>query len=193
MALTLRQAHEVVFWLLHGARHEPCLVAIDGYSAAGKSTLSRLIAASVGRCQVVAGDDFYRVMAPDRRAALSAEAGYAEYFDWQRLEAQVLRPLRAGRPARFQVYEWEHNRLGDWKRVAPEGVIVVEGVYSTRPELVGYYDATLYVEAPREARQLRQRARGDAWEWVERWEAAEAYYMQRHGTRARADVVFVAA
>ena len=102
----------------------------------------------------------------------------------------MLRPLRAGRPAHYRAYDWARNDLGGWQRVAPEGVIVVEGVYSTRPELVGYYDATLYVAAPYAARQQRQRARGDAWEWIERWEAAEAYYMQVHGTRARADVVF---
>ncbi len=183
---------EVVEWFAHGTRHEPYFVALDGHSAAGKSTLARALASVLPRCQVVAGDDFYRVMAPAQRLVLAAAEGCEQYFDWQRLAADVLRPLHAGRLTRYQAYDWDHNALGVWKSVVPEGVIVVEGVYSARPALAAYYDAVFCVEAPRERRWAVQRSRGDAWEWVERWEAAEVYYLRESGLRARADVVFAA-
>jgi uridine kinase len=186
------QPAQVAAWLNHAAVHEPFLVALNGHSASGKSTLARGLAAMLPRCQVVAGDDFYRVLAPDDRAALTAQAGYDQYFDWQRLAAQVLWPLREGRPARYQAYDWDQNALGVWKAVRPEGVIVVEGVYSARPELAEYYDAVIYVEAPLERRMQIQRDRGDAPEWIERWAAAEAYYMRTHAPRERADAVFAA-
>ncbi len=191
MPLVIHDPHALTAWLAHAAAHEPYLVAIDGHSAAGKSTLSRAIARAVPRCQVVQGDYFYRVLDPDYRAALTAEEGYDQYFDWQRLEVQVLRPLRQGLPAHYQAYDWDHNVLGAWKTAAPEGVIVVEGIYSARPELAAYYDAVIYVEAPYERRMKVQRERGDAGAWIERWAAAELYYAQHCAPRERADVVFV--
>lgn len=192
MSERLTHVQAVSHWLHQAARHEPYFLALDGHSAAGKSTLSRALMAGLERCQVIQGDDFYRVMDAAARMALTPAEGYARYFDWQRLEAQVLRPLRAGQTARYQAYDWETNALGAWQTARPEGVLVVEGVYSARPELAGYYDAVVYVEAPPAARWQRQRERGDAGEWIERWEAAEADYLRTSGLRERADVVYAA-
>ncbi len=192
MSILMEHIDEVVYWMAHGATHEPYLVALDGHSAAGKSTLARALASALPRCQVVQGDDFYRVMAPDQRLALTAAEGCEQYFDWQRLAADVLRPVRDGQPARYQAYDWDHNALGEWNSVLPEGIIVVEGVYSARPALAPFYDAIVYVEAPRDRRWAVQRARGDTLAWIERWEAAEEYYLRESGLRERADVVFAA-
>lgn len=49
------------------------LVAIDGHSAAGKSTVARQTRDGFDSVTVVQMDDFYRVMDPDERAGLSAE------------------------------------------------------------------------------------------------------------------------
>ncbi len=80
--------------------------------------------------------------------------------------------------------------VGAWTP-APAGVIVVEGVYSARPELAAHYAAVVYVEAPYERRLRVLRQRGDAPAWIERWEAAETYYVRATRLRERADVVFV--
>ena len=64
------------------AKHpsRPLLIALDGASAAGTSTL----AAAVGpllSASVVGADDFYRDMPEKQRWALTATQGVAEYFD----------------------------------------------------------------------------------------------------------------
>ena len=156
------------------------LVAIDGHSAAGKSTLAQTLQRRL-EAQVVAGDDFYRVMDEAERFSLDAEAGYRRYFDPERLAAEVLEPLTDRRRARYRAYDWATGTLGDYKEVAPRGVILVEGVYSARPELRRYYDACLLVETPPQVREARQKQRADASEaWLERWEAAERYYLERY-------------
>ena len=63
-----------------GKRDAPVLVAIDGHSAAGKSTLTLTLQEKL-EAQVVAGDDFYRVMDETKRFSLDAEAGYKYYLD----------------------------------------------------------------------------------------------------------------
>ena len=166
------------------------LVAIDGHSAAGKSSLARAVQAGCRQATIVQADDFYRPLDPFYRDALDAAAGYAEYYDWQRLEDQVLRPLRAGRPARYQRYDWARNQLADWAEVGGDGPVIVEGCYSARPELRGHYDAiALVVSSPAE-RAHRQRLRADASPaWLERWDAAERHYMERFRPDTYADVV----
>ena len=78
------------------ARHTKplLLVAIDGHSAAGKSTLARKIADTLPAVTLVHTDDFYRVMDEAARTQLDAQGGYEQYYDWQRLEVEVLAPLQ---------------------------------------------------------------------------------------------------
>jgi len=168
----------------------PILVAVDGGGGAGKSTLAAGLARRLAPSRVVSMDDFYRPSPDTQRAALSPEQGYERYFDWRRLEAQVLTPLRAGRPTRYQRYDWGSERLEDWVDVEPRGTVLVEGVYSMRPELAPHYDLRVWVETPEAVRMARQRARAtDPEGWPQRWAAAEEHYARRHRPLARADLV----
>ena len=168
----------------------PLLVAIDGHSAAGKSTLARRIAELVDGVSIVSGDDFYRVMSEDECSGLTPEEGFERYYDWQRLEREVLEPLTAGRTSRYQRYDWTANRLGETVTVEPQGIIVIEGCYSLRLELRPYYHVTFFVETSEAARLERQRRRGDATEaQLARWDAAEAYHFAKNAPEKGADLV----
>lgn len=173
-----------------GKAKELVLIAIDGHSAAGKSTLARTLQRVLENVQIVFGDDFYRVMTEAERFHLGAIEGHQRYYDWERLENQVLRPLSVQQPARFQVYDWEASTLERWKVVQPLGIVLVEGVFSARPELRHYYDAILFVETPKSIRDERQRQRGDATSlWFYRWEAAEKHYLETYGLDDHADLI----
>ena len=77
--------------------------------------------------QVIEGDDFYRVMSETQRGALQPEEAYMRYFDWPRLRTQELEPLRKGKAARYEQYDWDLQRLGPAVQVEPKGLIIVEG------------------------------------------------------------------
>jgi uridine kinase len=101
--------------LIGAAARSPLVVGIDGQGGSGKSTLAGEFVARAGRGVIVAGDDFYADMPDAQRAALDAAGGYEQYFDWERLRAQVLIPARAGDVVlRYQRYDWARERLGAW-------------------------------------------------------------------------------
>lgn len=156
-------------------RH-PLLLAIDGPSGAGKSTLARALARHQP-VQIVQMDDFYTVMDADLRASLTASEGVDRYFDWQRLQKQVLEPLRRGQPARYQQYDWVTDDLGSWRRIEPSEVTLIEGVYSARPEMAEFMDLRVLVETPRDVRLARQIDRNEnSRGWIRRWADAESVY-----------------
>ena len=80
---------------------------------------------------------------------------------------------------------------GELHDVPRSGVVIVEGVYTARPELADYYDLTVLVEAPRDVclRRLHERGHDHGpGNWNERWRAAEEYYLAVTNPGARLDL-----
>ncbi|MCZ6681510.1 MAG: AAA family ATPase [Candidatus Poribacteria bacterium] len=177
---------------LQAVTKRPYLVGIDGRSGAGKSILSHRLHEQLTDAVVVHKDDFYRVMDEAVRATFSAEQGYYRYFDWQRLEQQVLLPLTAQQTARYQRYDWVKEELAETIEVSSTNIIIVEGVYSTRPELTHYYDLCIWVETSETERFRRQIARGEnTSEWIQHWAAAEIFYVANFRPSRSAHMIVV--
>jgi uridine kinase len=175
------------------SRSGVALVAIDGMGGSGKTTLAMSLVELRGAA-VVHGDDFYRPMDAKERAHLDPEEGYHRYFDWQRLREEVLLPLTTGRDAVYRRYDWITGDLApdELHRVSASSIVVVEGVYTARPELADYYDLLVYVDTPREESLRRLRERGDDHgpiDWESRWRLAEAHYLAAARPDKRAHLV----
>ncbi len=135
-------------------------------------------------------DDFYRAMPHDERFDLKPEEGYERYYDWQRLRDSLLEPFTAGRVSRYQRYDWASNQLGGMVELKPRGILLIEGCYSSRPELQPYYQLICCVETSKALRMMRQKQRDDYNEaWVARWEAAETYHFLKNPPQEVADLV----
>src|SRR4051794_5268605 len=112
----------------------PRLIAVDGRSGGGKTTLAKRIAAGVTRGAVVHSDDV---------------AWWQSRFDWAWLLADgVLEPLRSGKAVAFRPPAWE-TRGRDGAIEVPAGceVVVVEGVGVSRKSLTPLLDATIWVQS----------------------------------------------
>ena len=129
-------------------------VGVDGFGASGKTTLASAIAAHLPGSVVIHIDDFAR---PDLRG-----------WERDRFDRQVLQPLRAGRPGRYQRWDFLGNRGAEWHAVPVGRPVIVEGVSATDVRLGVAWDVTLWVEVPYEVRLARARER-DGPEWMERW------------------------
>lgn len=159
---------------------EPTLVAVDGLAGSGKSTMASALCEGSDdqRVTVVTADEFYQ---PETRdwASWTARQGYERFFDHQRLEEELLQALHQGLTARFSTYDWTHRRPGQDRTVEPEGIVVVEGVYLLKPRLRDHWDASIWVETPKDVRERRLRARGEGdTEWIKQWMRAEDLYVR---------------
>ena len=161
----------------------PLMVALDGRSAAGKSTLAASVAAETGAA-VIDGDDFYAGGSAEEWDAMSAEEKVAHCIDWRR-QRPVLEALAGGRPGSWHEYDWsaDDGRLLTTPWVClPAPVVILEGVYSARPELADLFDVRVLYSASAELtqRRLMQREGEDQRvEWNARWSEAERWYFER--------------
>ena len=165
------------------------IVAIDGPSGSGKSTLSATLHTSLPGSQLVDIEHFYSDIGVDPPDGLSPHEAYEQHVDWHALDAQVLRPLRRGEPGRYRLYDWIAEKRSDSAEIKPEGIVLVDGVYSMRPELTDAYDLTVYVETPPRERTARLAQRPDNPVWVDRWAVGFDWYMDHKRVKERADVV----
>jgi uridine kinase len=171
---------EAAGWLGKRDRGEVRVLAVDGHSAAGKSTFADALASRTGGA-LVRGDDFYRVMDETERAGLAPLEGIELYYDWQRMRDEVLLPIRAGVPAEYHPYDWESGRLASRPvTTPPAAVLIIEGLFVSRPELQPLLDRSFLVDAPAVVRRRRQSERADASrEWLRRWDTAERLFFRR--------------
>ncbi|MET0695553.1 MAG: NTP transferase domain-containing protein [Propionibacteriaceae bacterium] len=162
----------------------PVVVALDGRSGAGKTTLAAGLSL-VRPATVVEGDDFYggrqiagldffaRERLPDAEVADLV-------IDWRRLRREALEPLSGGNAARFARYDWDSDdgRMGAEVGLVAADLVVVEGVYSARPELSDLVDLAVCVEVDPSVRQRRLslRADDDDPHLVSFWERGESFY-----------------
>ncbi|MDQ6884473.1 MAG: hypothetical protein M3077_09620 [Candidatus Dormibacteraeota bacterium] len=168
--------------------HGPFLVALDGGTGAGKSTVAALVAAELGG-SVVATDDFFssHVTGAEWDAYTAAEKA-ALAINWRRLRREALEPLRRGQQASWHPFDFESydyttgSGLADEVVTrAPTRVIVVDGIYSCRPELADLIDLCVLVDASASVRRQRhdRREGDDEADWHSRWDEAENYYFRK--------------
>ncbi len=168
------------------------LVAIDGLGGAGKSTLARLLKEQLKTLEwivaVVKHDDFYL---PSHQRENQQAKVIGRDFEWERLRDQVLTPIREGRSAHYQRYDWETDVLAEWRAISAPDVVLVEGVYTMRRELAHLYDLKIWVECPRAIRLARGIARDGQKSrtiWEQDWMPKEDDYVKTHLPHERADL-----
>lgn len=168
-------------------------MAIDGLGGSGKSTLARRILAAAAASAIVQMDDFYRPMPESERERLSPREGFSRSFDRQRLRAEVLEPLRRGETARYRRYDWEQDSIGTREvSLQPSGLVIVEGVYTLRPQLRPFWDLTVYLQVPADVRLARMLARKENTRaQINRWMAAEQYFEDTFSPAGHADMILV--
>jgi uridine kinase len=169
-------------------RHQhPFVVAIDGGSGAGKSTLALILAEDL-EAALIPMDDFYAADIPDHHwDGFSVEERFRRSFDWERIRDDVLKPLRAGKPATWHAFDFISGLRPDGtyamqtepKILEPANVILIDGAFSASPALADLVDYTILVELPVEQRHAHTAAREDPLflqRWHLLWDPVEDYY-----------------
>lgn len=172
----------------HLAENSRLLVAIDGGSASGKTTLASLLA-RVYDCNVFHMDDFF--LRPEQRTAERlAEPG--GNVDRERFYEEVLSPLKAGKTVTFRRYDCQTQTLAAPTTIAPKALNIVEGAYSMHPLLADSYDLTAFLKIPPEVQRSRILARNGpevGERFFTRWIPLEQRYFDALDPAGRCDLI----
>lgn len=148
----------------------PVRVAVDGVDGAGKTTLADDLAAvlrgrgaSVVRASV---DGFHHPRAVrHRRGRTSPEGFFHDSYDLDAFRTVLLDPLAADHAGPRRVRTAVHDLSTDadpglpWLDVDEDAVLVVDGIFLQRDELVGAWDLAVWVDAPLEVTFARMAVR----------------------------------
>lgn len=166
------------------------IIGIDGAGASGKSTLANELIGFLPSTKIVCMDDFYKTSAMRKETDGIEEIG--SYFDWRRLEKQVLIPFKNNTHIIYKRYDWLSDRLSGEKQISSKHNIIVEGVYSLRNELAEYYNLKIWIDCPFEIR-LERGIKRDGIEmknhWQNVWMKQEDEYMTKHKSFLYSDFI----
>lgn len=137
------------------AADRPVIVAIEGGSAAGKSSLAARLQGIYG-CNVFHMDDFF--LRPHQRTP-ERFAQPGGNVDVERFAAEVLCPLQSGKPFSYRPFDCHTMGFLPPVPVQPHRLSVVEGVYSMHPALAGAYDCSVFLGIDAETQRARILAR----------------------------------
>ena len=131
------------------------LIALDGFDGVGKTHLAQelveLAAARGGRPFTrVSIDGFHRPKAERLRAGSGPEGFYRGSYRYDAFWECVIKPLRRGETVTPAVWNVARDQPVSPAEVVvpPRGILIVDGIFLQRSELIDAWDATVWVDAP---------------------------------------------
>ena len=161
-------------------------LAIEGGSAAGKTTLAATLQERYGAA-VFHTDDFF--LQPHQRTP----ARYAEIggnMDRERFLQEVLQPISRREEVCYRPFDCHTMTLGDAVRVTPHPLTVIEGAYAMHPDLAAYYDLSVFLDVPPALQKARIQTRNTpamAERFFTRWIPLEQAYFEETDVKKRCD------
>ncbi|MCW2737738.1 4-amino-4-deoxy-L-arabinose transferase [Nocardioides sp.] len=153
------------------------LVCIDGPAGSGKTTLAAGLEDVVPGARVVHCDELLH--------------GWRGLPGMAATVAALLTPLASGRAGEWRRWDWLADAWAETHRVAPGGLLVLEGVGSWSPAISELVGVLVWVEADPDLRLDRGLARdGERMrpQW-EQWRHDEDALFERLDTRSHAQVL----
>jgi len=146
--------HQLTAILVSLPSLHPLRVAIDGIDTAGKSTLADEFAPYIeqqGRPVIRASLDGFHRPRHERykHSSDSPEGYYEDSFDYASLRAVLLQPLGPNGSRRYQSATFNFRTDAPFavaeEQASPHAVLLFDGIFLLRPELVDQWDYRIFV------------------------------------------------
>ena len=163
------------------------IIAIDGHSASGKSTLAKLLSEAKGY-PVISMDEFF--LQPHQRSAQR----YAEIggnVDYERFYQEVVQNL-SNSTITYQVFDCSCMRLTHQRSVTIDHGLIIEGCYSHHPYFKEYMDHKVFLRINREtqiARILKRNGEKMLQRFVNEWIPKEDLYFETFKIKEKANII----
>ncbi|RLQ92434.1 kinase [Falsibacillus albus] len=176
---------------------ERFILAIDGLSRAGKTTLvtqlSRLLQKEEIGFQVFHIDD--HIVDRNKRYGTGFEEWYEYYqlqWDVGWLKSEFFNQLKSAPELTLPFYNTDtHSQVFRSVALPESGLILVEGIFLQRTEWRGMFDKVIFLDCPREKRFDREteETKQNIIKFENRYWKAEEYYVKTINPAGKADLV----
>lgn len=166
----------------------PCVVAIDGRSASGKTTVAAQLSAILD-ADAVHMDDFFLPAELRSSERFATPGGNVHH---ERFAAEVLPHLAKKDSFSYRMFDCGTMEYGADRCIKASDYRIVEGSYSCHPALGDYMHVRVFcdVDADEQMRRIVARNGQDmARMFAERWIPMEEAYFAENGTKDKADLV----
>ena len=143
---------ELAALVLAVARPHPTRVAVDGFSAAGKTTLADELADVITGRPVIRVEIDHFMRPPDTRTAHppdSPDSYYLDSWDYPAVRDRLLRPLGPGGDRRYRTAITDpRGRPVDSpdRTAAANAILIADGVFLQRGDLDPHWDLRIWVD-----------------------------------------------
>lgn len=133
----------------------PIIVAVDGMSASGKTTLSYYLK-EVFDCNIFHMDDFFLQNYQRTEERMKEVGGNVDY---ERFKAEVLEPLQEKRDVIYRPYRCDIGKIEEETVIPFKRLNIVEGSYSQHPYFGKIYDLKVFTKIGQDSQTERIRKR----------------------------------
>ncbi|MFK5883900.1 MAG: (d)CMP kinase [Candidatus Izemoplasma sp.] len=163
------------------------IIAIDGPSAAGKSTFSKALANKY-QATLFHTDNYFL---PENRKIKSRLNQIGGNVDYERIQKEIFDNI-LGSTIKSNRYNCKLEILEIAQPVIINQVIIIEGVYSMHPLLINNYDLLVYldIEPKQQLKRIKERNGSTMLEkWINEWIPLENIYFQESEIKIKADYI----
>ena len=165
----------------------PLIIAFDGRSASGKTSLSERLKIELN-IPVIHTDDFYRPKNQNGEFEISEFDGN---FDIIRFKHEVVEQLKTKTTFKYGVFDCKLGIIDRYNEINVSNCCIIEGAYSLNPNLGEYADIKVFFDVDEETQKQRILLRNGEKQlenFKKIWLPAEERYLEHYQIKKSCDI-----
>ena len=178
--------------LLSNKEKDKIIIAIDGMTGSGKTTLSQELIKEYDNAPIFHADDFFLLPELRTEERLNEPGGNIHY---ERMKKEVINPLIEGKIGdliKYKPYNCRIQNFGEEKILKINKINIVEGSYCLNPYFGKYYDLSIFlrINQKEQIERLTKRAPKMIDNFINKWIPLEKKYHDAFNLCEKCDIKF---
>ena len=178
--------------LLSNKEKDKIIIAIDGMTGSGKTTLSQELIKEYDNVPIFHADDFLFLPKLRTEERLNEPGGNIHY---ERMKKEVISPLIEGKIGdliKYKPYNCRIQNFGEEKILKVNKINIIEGSYCLNPYFGKYYDLSIFlrINQKEQIERLTKRAPKMIDNFINKWIPLEKKYHDAFNLYENCDIKF---